>query len=448
MNTQKDPWTEERIPPSPQKPDFDLMKNLPAILRILGAGAVLIAMYSFLIRGWDSGDDMFRYFLMLGHTGALAAIGIASGYWLKESKGARLLLTLSLVSVPANFAILGAFIFSQTAAIDVSTYPHYVAWSVDSLNSALLSNGIALLVLIPVTFLGFTVLARSMSKKLSILFLLSNAALLLPLRDPQLVGIMVLVLAFVVIALSRKTSNHNAAAKTSEGIIALGLQLLPLAVLMGRSLWLYSADLFLLAVLSLSVFFILRQVSFYLGGKSRVKDVLEGFSVLSAILFGLLLIDILQAVTSFSYGILFPLGVVASMAMVYEISFRRHCDHYRAGLYRRIAVAGLVLGIAVNLLSNTNFVISLMTVIIGMGASLTGYKMQQKNLFSGGIILMLLGIAQQLYELVWHFDLGNWAGLAVLGVVSIVIASMMESQDGNIKLRFVAWKAKLAQWEK
>ncbi|MCF6259523.1 MAG: hypothetical protein L3J98_05080 [Gammaproteobacteria bacterium] len=448
MNTQKDPWTEEADSPGSQKPDFDLMKNLPAILRILGAGAVLIAMYSFLIRGWDNGDDMFRYFLMLGHTGVLAAIGIASGYWLKESKGARLLLTLSLISVPANFAILGAFIFSQTAAIDISTYPHYVAWSVDSLNAALLSNGIALLVLIPVTFLGFTVLARSMSKKLSILFLLSNAALLLPLRDPQLVGLMVLVLAVVVIALSRKTSSHNAAAKTNEGIIALGLQLLPLAVLMGRSLWLYSADLFLLAVLSLAVFFILRQVSFYLGEKSRIRNVLEGFSVLSAILFGLLLIDIFQAMTSFTYGILFPFGVVASMAMIYEISYRHHCDQYRAGLYRRIAVAGLVIGMAVNLLSNAGFVVVLMTVIIGMGASLAGYKMQKSNLFSGGIILMLLGIAQQLYKLVWHFDLGNWASLAVLGIVSIIIASMMESQGSNIKLRFVAWKAKLAQWEK
>ncbi len=90
---------------------------------------------------------------------------------------------------------------------------------------------------------------------------------------------MVLVLAFVVIALSRKTSNHNAAAKTSEGVVALGLQLLPLAVLMGRSLWLYSADLFLLTVLSITVFFILRQVSFYLREKFRVRDVLEGLGM-------------------------------------------------------------------------------------------------------------------------------------------------------------------------
>jgi len=60
----------------------------------------------------------------------------------------------------------------------------------------------------------------------------------------------------------------------------------------------------------------------------------------------------------------------------------------------------------------------------------------------------LLSLAQQMYELIHHFDLGSWTGLAVLGVASIVIASVMESQSGNIKLRFIALKAKLAQWQK
>jgi len=445
MNTQKDPWTEGAMPPDSQKPNFDVMKKLPAILRILGAGAVLIAMYSFLIRGWDNGDDMFRYFIMLGHTGVLAAIGLASGYWLKESKGARLLLTLSLISVPVNFAILGAFIFSQTTGVDINAYPHYLAWSVDSLKAALLSNGVALFVLIPVTFIGFTVLVRSMSVKLSILFLLSNATLLLPLRDPQLVGFMVLILAFVVIALSRKVASQNVAAKTNEGIIALGLQLLPLAILMGRSLWLYSADLFLLTVLSITVFFILRQVSLYLSTNTETRNIVEGMSVLSAVSFGFLLIEMLQVMTHLSYGILVPLGVVASMALVYDISCR---SNEREGVYRRFSVMGLVLGVGANLLTNADFVVALMTIFIGIGICLLGYKVKQKSVLSGGVILMLLGVAQQLYELVHHFDISNWAGLAILGVASIVIASMMESQGGNIKLRFIAWKIKLEQWEK
>ena len=443
MSAQQDPWVESRQPA--RLPKFDLMKILPAILRMLGAGAVLIAMYSFLVRGWDSGNDVFRYFLMLGHTGALTAIGLASGHWLKESKGARLLLTLSLVSIPANFAILGAFIFSQSTGIDVSTYPQYVAWAVDSLNSALMVNGVALLVLIPVTLLGFTVLARSMSKKLSILYLLSNAALLLPLRDPQLIGLMVMVLAVIVIVLSRKTSRQNASAKTNEGVIALGLQLLPLAVLVGRSLWLYSVDLFLLTVLAITVFFILRQISLYLEPGSKFRAFLEGLSIWPAVSVSFLLTEALQVMTHLPHEVLFPISALASMAMVYDISCR---SKYRVETYRLLAVAGLVVGLGINLLANANPVASLLTVMISVGVSIVGYKAQQRSVFTGGIVLMLLGIAQQFYDLVKHFDLGSWAGLAILGVVSIIIASVMESQGGKLKPRFVAWKAKLAEWDR
>ncbi len=110
MNAQADGWSEQGIVERPYRLASDLAGRLPTLLRILGAGALVVAMYSYLAKGWESGNDIFRYLLMLGHTGVLTAIGLASGHWLKESKGARLLLTLALVSVPANFAILGAFI--------------------------------------------------------------------------------------------------------------------------------------------------------------------------------------------------------------------------------------------------------------------------------------------------------------------------------------------------
>jgi len=84
MNTQHDAWSGEMISGSPSKNNSDIMKKLPTLLRILGAAALIIAMYSFLAKGWQSGNDVFRYLLMLGHTGILAAIGLASGHWLKE----------------------------------------------------------------------------------------------------------------------------------------------------------------------------------------------------------------------------------------------------------------------------------------------------------------------------------------------------------------------------
>ena len=130
----------------------DLMKKLPSLLRILGTTALLVAMYSFLVKGWHSGGDVFRYLLMLGHTGALAAIGLASGHWLKEGKGARLLLTLALVSVSANFAILGAFIYSRSPTALSADYPDFVAWTVGSQSTALIITAAAMVILLPVVF--------------------------------------------------------------------------------------------------------------------------------------------------------------------------------------------------------------------------------------------------------------------------------------------------------
>jgi hypothetical protein len=444
MNRQHDGWTEEAIAEQPSMLDSDLARRLPTLLRILGAGALVVAMYSFLAKGWESGNDVFRYLLMLGHTGVLTAIGLASGHWLKESKGARLLLTLALVSVPANFAILGAFIFSQTGAADVSNYPQYVAWAVDSLNTALLTSGGAMLMLVPVTLLGFTVLARRMSKRLSLLFLLGNAALLLPLRDPQLIGLMVLALTFCTIILNRQAAHNQTAAKTQEGITALGLQFLPLAILTGRSLWLYSVDLFLLAVLSVTLFIILRQISLQLESSSKLRSLLDALSLIPAVSVALLLSDALYGSRLLPEQLVFPLGGLASVAMIYDISRRSLTG---ARFYRRFAVAGLLLSMLANLILFSDAIAALACLTVGLVLLGYGYKMQQRSLFGGGILLTLAGIVQQVHELVQHFNLGSWAGLALAGVVSILVASTIESQGGRIKPRIAAWKSTFNQWE-
>ena len=444
MNMQEDPLTEDTVVLSSANQGFDLLNKLPAILRILGTGAVLIAMYSFLVKGWDSGNDIFRYLLMLGHTGALAVIGLASGHWLKEGKGARLLLTLSLASIPANFAILGAFIFSQTTPININAYPHYVAWSVENLTSALFVSGGAMFILVPVTLLGFTILARSMSRRLSLLFLLSNSILLIPVRDPHLIGLFVLGLTLVVITLNHKTSTNNHAAKTKEGIMALGLQLLPVAVLMGRSLWLYSTDLSLLTVLSITIFFILRQISLQLAPRNLLRGTLEGISVVPALFIAFLLTETLQVFTSMPHAFLFPVGALVSAAMIYDISRRNQLSPQ---LFRAIAVYGLVFSLTANLFSHPHFFISLTNIIIGLCTIFFGFKTKQRSIFIGGSVIVILDILQQIYELVIHFDLGSWASLAVLGITSIVIASVMEAQGRNIKILFATLNEKYKSWK-
>lgn len=431
--------------PVAERKQFDLVANLPGLLRLLGTTALLIAMYSFLVKGWQSGNDVFRYLLMLGHTGVLAAIGLASGHWLNESKGARLLLTLALVSVPANFAILGAFIYSQAGIIAPNVYPNYVAWTVDSMGTALITTAAAAVLIIPVTLFGFSVLARSMSRKLSLLFFFSNAVLLLPIRDPQLIGVVVLLLAGINVLVSRKVSHQQIAAKTQEGMTALGLQFLPLAVLMGRSLWLYSVDMFLLSVLTVTAFFVLRQASMYFEVNSKSRNLLDNAALIPAFMITPLLSTTLYESMFIANALAIPLASLVSAYMIYDISLRRETD---GGGYRRIAAGLIVICLLSNLMLYTGLLAALACVALGIALLVTGYKMQQRTIFGNGLVLFVVGIAQQLYELVHHFDLGSWASLAVLGIVSIIIASTIESQGNRIKPIFEKWKNSYKAWER
>ena len=80
-------------------------------LRILGAAILLASMSLFLLQGWNEGNDIRRYLMLLAQTGLLTAAGFALSHGLKETKGARLFFGLALVSIPANFTILGALLY-------------------------------------------------------------------------------------------------------------------------------------------------------------------------------------------------------------------------------------------------------------------------------------------------------------------------------------------------
>ena len=423
----------------------DFMKRLPGLLRILGAGALIVAMYGFLVRGWHSGNDVSRYLMLLGHTGLLAAIGLASGHWLKEGKGARLLLTLALVSVPANFAILGAFIMSQTNGVGLGQYPHYVSWAVDSLATALMTTAGAMLVLVPVTLLGFTVLARGMSRALAVLFIMSNLALLLPLRDPQWIALLVAMLAVGVVGFMRKAAHDQSAAKTGEGLTALGLQLLPLAVLLGRSLWLYNYDLFLATVTVAGLFFTLRQVSLHLQPGSALHRLLDGASVIPALWLLPLFSRAMYETGLFPNALAVTFGTMVAAALVYDISRR---NERQALAYQRLAILVLWIGMLGNLLVFSGTLAALACVGVGAAVMGYGYRVREIGLLSGGAVLVIAGVFHQLIELVHHFDFGSWVSLAVLGVVSIVIGSVLESQSAVLRLRFVAWREQVQAWGK
>ena len=445
MKNSTDAWTDEKIQAPRISILFKFMNNIPNLLRILGTSAVLIAMYSFLMKGWESNDDLFRYMLMLGHTAFLAFVGLVSGHWLKESKGARLLLTLSLISIPINFAILGGMILSQASVITPANYPQYVTWTVDNLNTALLTTGGALLVLIPICYLGFRVLTRDMFKRLSFLFLLSSCSLLLPVRDPYLIGSLVLALTAIILFYSRLVSHQKISAKTNEGFTALFLQLIPLSILMGRSLWLYETDLFLISALAVTIFILIRQVSTILNSDSRIKNMLNFLSIIPAGLITFTLAETLLSTGFIPQELIFPISTSVSAIMVYDISLRSKNLAY---FYRSIAIMGLVISMITNLIVYSNLLSALLVIFAGFTMALFALKIKQRYILIWGTVLIVSGMAHQLYFLIMHFDINSWVSLALLGILSIVIGSGIETRGEYFKSKVTTLKHRFSQWEK
>ncbi len=418
------------------------MQRMPAILRAIGAAAVLFSLYNFLMRGWEGSGDLLRYLMLLGHTGALAAIGLASGHYLKEGKGARLLLTLALVSVATNFAILGGFIYSATSSGAGVIYPEYVAWSVGSMSSALVLTAGALLVLLPVIRIGFLTLARGISGRMSLLFIASNAALLVPLRSPELVAVMVVLLGVVAIAVTGKTAQEYSGAKTREGVIALLLQFLPIAILLGRNVWLYSPEVVLFSAGLLTAFIALRQIALQLDGQSTLRLYVEHISAVTALLSGFSITATIGEAGG-SMAMAMTCGTIVASVLSYEIALRASAVN---SLYRILAALTMTIGLITTLLMFGGLMASLVTLIIGLLMVAMSYSVEQRAIFIGGIILSLSGLGYQFKYALGMFDLGYWATLAIVGVAAILIGSLLESQGGRIKPWLQAWRDRFTGW--
>ncbi|WP_455203103.1 hypothetical protein [Kaarinaea lacus] len=419
--------------------------DLPRLLRSIGAMSLLAAISIFLLQGWEAGNDIYRYLLLLGHTVGLAVIGFASGHWLRESKGARLLLIIALASVPANFAILGAFLYSQVSMDAVSMiYPSMAHWQVDSINTAIMASIGAAVILAPVIWLGFMVLSRKSARRLTLLFLIANAILLVPVRAPEYVAVLLLALTVFVAKFSLKAAADDTALRTAEGFIARLLLYVPIGVIVGRNIWLYAADGFMFSVLSIVVYILFRQVSIQLKRDSSLRAILEVGSLLPAVTFGLGVCSVVADMFNASDALMFPLFAVSVSVMLLELSTRAANG---ALAYRRVAAVVLTVTMVTNLILFSSVVTAAVCLMVGLLVLVYGYMVEQRVVFALGAITLLAGLIYQMQFAVDVFNLGSWGSLAALGVAAILIGSTIERHGAKIKLKMTNWSKKFKAWE-
>lgn len=411
--------------------------TLSEALRMLGAVVIIASMSVFLLQGWDEGNDIRRYLLLLAQTGLLAAAGFAMSYIVKESKGARSFFGLALISIPANFTILGALLYS-VFQLDggLTAYPGYADWRIEDVASIGFTMSAAMVVLVPVTLFCFAIMARRSTKPLSMHFLLLNALLLLPFRSSIAAGTIALAGIVYALFVMSKLTREDLAMKTGEGKFALVTLLIPPGIILFRSSYFYQLDSLMIAMVAMGLFLAARQASQFPDRSARLATALEAAS------WPLAMAVALALSSAFEPGIRPDL-----MAPVFSLSYAALAlDVVRRTGSQRLAK---MIGISISLAVAVSFTVgvslapsaisALFSVAAGISLLLWGAACRRPLTTIAGLVTLGGGLIFGFDAVLQLIINSSWIDLAIFGAGAIALGSVLDRHGVAIKLRLTHW---------
>jgi len=411
--------------------------TLSEALRVLGAAVILASMSVFLLQGWNEGNDINRYLLLLAQTGLLAAAGFAMSHGVKETKGARLFFGLALVSIPANFTILGALLYSVFQWDGgLTAYPGYADWRIEDVASIGVTMSAAMLVLVPVTLFCFAIMARHSAKPLSMHFLLLNALLLLPIRSSVAAGTIALAGVLYALTVMGKMTRSNRALKTGEGKFALAALFIPLGIILFRSMYFYQVDSLMVAMVGLVLFLAARQASLFPDRSARLAMALELVSWPIAMIVALALTDAFEP--GITTGLKAPIFAATYAALALDVI-------RRTGSKVLAKMIGVSIGIAVAVSFTFSVALSpsamtaLFSVAAGTMLLLWGAAARRLMTIIAGLVTLGAGVLFGFDAIVQLIITSSWIDLAIFGATAIALGSILDRHGVAIKLRINKW---------
>lgn len=419
------------------------LSTMTKLLRLVGAGLLVVSASTFMIQQWDLGNDLVRYLTLLGHTALLTAAGFFCGIKMNESRGARTFLGLVIVSVPVHFAVLGGLLYSQFSldGIDAGVTVHAM-WTASSPAQAVGLTLLGIAVLLPMTLISMAAFARPFMKPLSLGFAAMNLLLLVPIRQADGVGVLSLIAAGLFCVLETTLFWKKPLLQNVEGRFVKRMLLAPLGILVGRSLYLYELSLFaagllLISFSVLSFLFVLRQ-----DRRSAAVQSVQVLNFIPAALGWGLVVYHLTNIYEMSNAVLVPLTTLPAAALLIAMSF-----FVRAALmYRRVAALLAVVPLSVHLLIEPSLSAGLICLSTGIATLLYGVFAQQKTVVFAGAAGVLCGIVYHVYNMVRVESLGHWAVLSVVGAVFILGASLFERRSERTLKYWALVRARLTGW--
>ena len=341
----------------------------------------------------------------------LCLAGLYCAMRLHESRGARTFLGIVALCIPAHFVQLGAMVYApfadQTTLFkghgafvrDLATYqaPSYVALA--------LIVVAGLMLVVPLTYCGFSSLLRTHARSLTLTYLGMNALLLVPVREVSFVMGLVAVAGVLLVHRFHKQDVTQAILTTKEAFFARGLLFVPMVILIARSFLLHGQSAYLGAV------FCVLLSAFYLG---FVRDYLERTPLLACVeVFGVLAASLGWIITAgetfygSSGGIMEPYVAVVLFLPIASFLYACSLSARVKPQWYEIGASGLALWVVMSqMLAQNGLISSLIAVVVALLVGVDSIAKGRKffTFLSGAVFLYGLGghIRYAIVHYLWH----------------------------------------------
>ncbi len=423
-----------------------IWNHLPQLLRWIGGVSLAGSAVTFLLGGWMEAEPLVRYYSFFALTSALSIAGVFCGLKLREDKGARTFLSLGTAFIPVLFCQLGAIVYAQYIGetSQFSEYFEVFQFSPIGLPLLALTVTVALILLSAYAFFGFSAMARPAAKKLTALYILANAALLIPARNDLAVALIGFVLLAVLAVYDRKVFSKSTTLRTWDGRAMRSLLFVPFALLILRSVILYETSSFLTGLFSASIatlfFFGLPQATNKIGWKRTFQHIsLLPFAV-ACLSIGLPLVENIRffGVEAFTTFLVLP-----SSLLVILLS---HRTQESGRSFRFIAITTALIATIAQMASQGGLPVAIISLFVAVGSTVYSYAIREKGILFLGILGTITSLAYHVSYAAEFYRSNLWLSLAATGVAVILAASYVERNWQTLLAQGKGFRSKLDDW--
>ena len=415
------------------------IQKLGQLLRWMGSLLLLGASASFMLEGWQDFGSQLRYFLFLGYVLGLAGLGILLGWRVQEDKGARTLLGLAVAGIAAQYSQLGAMIHSlvsdENGALPSALLYEVNGWSSIAVNAA------AILLLLPVAYLGFSALNRPHARRLSVVYLLTCSSLLIPVRHGLPLTVVLIGVALVALWFDSRFIASTTSGGTAEGIVSRVLLLLPVGILVARAAF-YPQGALSMGLTSMLVGLLCFEMLPRLIKEDAARTRVQAFTTLP-IVAGWCVIAFQSLPTVF--GVIPPPLVtwLPLSLLVTGLSLRAISG---ATTYRKAAALLAAMAVLGQLTTEATVPTSFLCLIVSIAMVIAGFHYQERVVFLTGLVSAIIALGYHLRFAVQLYAASPWGLLAGMGIIIILSASYMEKHAARVFGRLVVLREEMKVW--